>query len=91
MDINQKILNKLRDLALKDHSVEDMVIFLKSNITDNKNNRLIIMWHFMKAFNLSLTEVRPLEGATCLGNAAYDEEEINKLLLPLIKERVSQM
>jgi hypothetical protein len=32
--------------------------------------------------------VHPLAAATCLGNAAYTDAEINSMLLPIIRERM---
>ncbi len=65
-----------------------VVSFLRKLPECRDGGSLLILRYFMEAFDLSLPEVRPLEGARCVGNAAYSDSEIDSILLPLMNSRV---
>ncbi len=81
--MDQDIVRRMREMAQSGCDVIAVVAFLRSNSEFCEAGSLLILRYFMEAFQLSLSEVRPLEGAECLGNEAYADSEINLILLPL--------
>jgi len=85
MTLDQTIINKMREIARSGGDVIAIVSCLRASLECQRPGTLLVLRYFMEAFHLSLSEVRPLEGAKCLGNSAYDDREINSMLLPLIQ------
>jgi hypothetical protein len=85
--LNSAIIENMRVLALSGGDIPAIVSSLMKP-GDKHMTILLVIRYFMAAFHMSLSEVRPLEGAACLGNSAYSDAEINALLLPIIRERI---
>ena len=82
--IKVELMDLLRAGALDGKSVRDLVKIIQDHI--DPFNAFVAMQFFMRAFNLTFAQVREMSGATCLGGGAYTDEEIDKIILPHIKE-----
>jgi hypothetical protein len=86
--LDTTIIEQIRALVLSGSDVPAIVGYLQQHSGKQRMNAFEIIRYFMEAFGLSLSEVRPLEGAACLGNSAYSNAEINASLLPMIREKL---
>jgi hypothetical protein len=90
-DIHSVQRERLRELARQGASVPEIILRIKSDAetTVNKGNFVHVLAEFRYAFDLTLREVRIIEGAACMGNMAVSDEELDSILRPLILERIS--
>jgi hypothetical protein len=78
------LIARLRDLASRGASVRAMVDEIRSHYPGVDEIALEVDRYLTKAFCLRLRDVRNVEASACLGGAAYSDEQIDQLLLPLI-------
>ncbi len=78
------LIAQLRDLAGRGASVRMLVNAIRSHYPDVNEIALEVDRYLTKAFMLRLRDVRNVEASSCLGGAAYSDEQIDQLLLPLI-------
>lgn len=88
--LDKNLLNILRNNAKKGLEVCLLIKMIQDNIDSNEYNSFLVMNYFMKAFNLSLSQVRELPGAFCLGGGVYSDQEINILIYKQINSNCSQ-
>jgi hypothetical protein len=78
------LIARLRDLAGRGASVRIMVDEIRGHYPGVAEVALEVDRYLAKAFFLRLRDVRNVEASTCLGGTAFSDEQIDRLLLPLI-------
>lgn len=89
MNLDKEIIKLLREKAKDKESVNSLVSLINEKLGPKQSNALVVLRYFMEAFGLSLSQVRCLEGAECLGNKAYDDVELENILQPLIQRSIN--
>jgi hypothetical protein len=78
------LIARLRDLADRGATVRMLVDEIRSHYARVDEIALEVDRYLTKAFFLRLRDVRNVEASSCLGGAAYSDEQIDQILLPLI-------
>jgi hypothetical protein len=78
------LIARLRDLADRGASVRRLVCEIRGHFPDVDEITLEVDRYLTKAFFLPLREVRNVEASSCMGGAAFSDEQIDHLLLSLI-------
>jgi hypothetical protein len=84
MSLDSDLIVRLRDLASRGASVRAMVDEIRDHFDGGDDLALEVDRYFTKAFFLRLLDARNVEASACLGGNAYDDAQIDQLLLPLI-------
>ena len=82
-DIDVNLVNYLRTMARAGFSPVDIIRAIRRE--PQGNSFLFVLRCWMQTFEASLSEVRCIEGAVCMGNAAYGDDQINEMLEPQIE------
>ncbi len=85
MEVDQRLILRLRDLAGQGASVRVMIGEIRASLTTDDGLALVADRYFTQAFLLKLGDVRPIEGCACLGGKVYSDEAIDRLMLPRIE------
>jgi len=85
MQLNQSLILRLRGMASRGAAVRALVDEIRDYLGTNDGLALVADRYFKEAFALTLSDVRPIEGSSCLGGMVYSDEEIDRLMLPRIE------
>lgn len=85
MQLNQPLVARLREMASSGTTVRAMIDEIHRYLGTNDGLALVVDRYLMEAFHLNLSQVRPVEGCSRLGSEAYNDEEIDRLMLPQIE------
>ena len=83
------LIELLRTEARSGKNVRDLVKIVQDQNEPDDLNSFTVMGFFMKAFNLTISQVREMSGAECLGGGAYTNDEINKIIMPHIQNALN--
>lgn len=81
--VGVNLVNYLRTMARAGFSPVEIIRAIRRE--PQGNSFLFVLYCWMQTFETSLSEARCIEGAVCMGNAAYDDDQINEMLRPLIE------
>jgi hypothetical protein len=84
MSLDSELITRLRELASRGASVTVMVNAIRDHFDSGDDIALEVDRYLTKAFFLRLLDVRNVEASTCLGGNAYNDAQIDQLLLPMI-------
>jgi hypothetical protein len=81
----EPLLQSLRKAAAEHKSIRELVQLIYAFYGVSSHHETIVMHSLMKAFKLRFSQVHELAGAECVGNAVHTDEEIDRILLPVIR------
>jgi hypothetical protein len=84
MSLDTELIKRLRARAIEGASVRLMVNAIRDHFNLGDSIAIVVDLYLTKAFFLQLLDVRNVEASACLGGNAYDDAQIDQLLLPLI-------
>gem|GEM_PF-5218646 len=87
-NIDIHLVNYLRTMARAGFSPVEIIHAIRREPLGD--SFLFVLKCLMVTFEASLSDVRRVEGGRCMGNAAFDDDEINAMLQPLIERYFAQ-
>src|SRR5262249_21245129 len=84
MSLDPELIGRLCDLASRLASVRMMVNEIREHFPSGDDIALEVDRYLTKAFFLRLLDVLQVEASSCLGGKAYNDLQIDQLLLPKI-------
>ncbi|OCG16745.1 hypothetical protein A9G28_12740 [Gilliamella sp. Fer1-1] len=86
MNLNEELLELLRENAKKGKEINFLIKLIKDRVDSSDFNSFLVINYFMQAYHLSFCQIKELPGAFCMGGGVYSDEEINALIYPHIKK-----
>ena len=83
MTDSEMTLERLRTAADRGDTVREMIDIIKAG-TGTEITTFGVMSIFIKAFSVSLADIRELAGAKCLGGAVYEDDAVEAIIAPAI-------
>jgi len=90
MNYPRELVVELRSLAREGKGIGDMFESYFTWFPTARGEHKAPLLLFMQAFDLTLHDVILLNGAEHVGNAAYSDEELDEIILPLIRDARSR-